>query len=191
MTSSLELLTTRRSVPPRLLTDPAPSEDELQTILTIAARVPDHARLVPWRFLVIDRAAAERIGETIVDVFREDHPDAEPAQIALERARLMRAPLVIGVVSRITPDHPKAPEWEQILSAGAVCINVLHAATALGYGANWHTEWYAYDRRVLPTLGVAPEERIAGFIHIGTPAEKPAERPRPDLASIVTRLDLL
>lgn len=186
---TVELLRTRRSVPPRLLTDPAPTEEELQTILTIGAHVPDHARLVPWRFIVLDRAASQHVGETIMNVFHADHPDADPAQLALERGLLARAPLVIAVVSHVRPDHPKAPEWEQILSAGAVCMNILNAVNALGYGANWHTEWYAYDRRVLASIGVTPDERIAGFVHIGTPAERPAERPRPDLAAIVTRLD--
>jgi len=181
----ISLLRTRRSVAPRLLTSPAPTPEEIETLLTIAARVPDHARLVPWRFIVIPQAEGRRLGDTIASVFLQDHPDAEAERVTVERERLARAPLVIAVVSR-TREHPKAPEWEQILSAGAACMALTVAANAMGYATNWHTEWYAFDRRFLDVLGLAPAERIAGFIHIGTAAEPPAERERPVLSEIVT-----
>lgn len=187
MNDTIHLLRTRRSVAPHLLTGPGPGADELDTILTIAARVPDHGRLAPWRFIVIEGEAQRRIGEAVAAAFKADQPDAEDARIAPERERLARAPLVIAVVSRARP-HVKIPEWEQLLSAGAVCMNLVNAANAFGYGTSWLTEWYGFDRRVLDALGLAPDERMAGFIHIGRPAEAPVERPRPDLADIVTRL---
>jgi nitroreductase len=183
--NTITLLQTRRSVAPRLLAAPAPSDAELETLLTIAARVPDHARVVPWRFIIIDHVAGTRLGETIASTYAEDHPEADAEHLASERQRLTRAPLVIAVVSS-PREHPKAPEWEQILSAGAVCMNLIIAANAMGYATNWRTEWYAFDRRILDVLGLTPTERIAGFIHIGTATEQPSERERPVLDTIVT-----
>ena len=187
MNETVELLKKRRSVAPHLLTDPGPTPEEIETLLTIASRVPDHGRLTPWRFLVIDREAGRRIGEAIAAAFKADQPDADEARIAPERERLARAPLVIAVVSRAKP-HVKIPEWEQVLSAGAVCMNLVLAANAMGYATSWLTEWFTFDRRVLDALGLAPDERMAGFVHIGRPAEAPVERLRPDMAGIVTRL---
>ena len=186
MTDALELLRTRRSVKPIELTGPAPSASEIETILTIAARVPDHGKLVPWRFILFEGQARKAAGETIATVFRADHPDAKPEHIEAERQRLARAPLVIAVVSRAGP-HIKIPEWEQVLSAGAAAMNLVHGAHALGYGANWITEWYAYDRRALDALGIKENEKIAGFIHIGTPIQPAEDRPRPPLNEIATR----
>jgi nitroreductase len=186
MNPTIELLMTRRSVSLRLLSAPAPTPEEVRTLLTIAARVPDHGRAVPWRFIVVGPAGGARLGELIADTFRADHPDATDAMIDTERARLLRAPLVIAIVSR-PHEHPKAPEWEQLLSAGAAGMNLLVAANAMGYAANWHTEWYAYDRRILAELGLGEGERIAGFVHIGTPTERPADRPRPALHDIVVQ----
>lgn len=187
MNDAIQLLKTRRSVAPHLLTEPGPRPDELDTLLTIAARVPDHGRLTPWRFVVIEGEARRRIGQAIAAAFKADQPDADETRIAPERDRLARAPLVVAVVSRAQP-HVKIPEWEQILSAGAVCMSLVMAANAIGYATSWLTEWYAYDRRVLDALGLDPDERVAGFVHIGRPAETPLERPRPDIAMIVTRL---
>ena len=183
MNAALHLLLTRRSVPVRLLAPPAPSHQEIVTLLTIASRVPDHARVVPWRFIVITPEGAARAGELIAAAYRTQHPDATPATVDAERGLLLRAPLVIGVVSS-PREHPKAPEWEQLLSCGAACMNLVTAANAMGYSANWHTEWYAYDRTILTALGVSEQERIAGFIHIGTPGELPPDRPRPNLSDI-------
>lgn len=187
MPDALELLKTRRSVKPMELSGPGPDAADIDTLLTVASRVPDHGKLVPWRFIVIESEARRRIGEKIAAAFRADHPEATADQIAFETERLARAPLVIGVVSRPAP-HVKIPEWEQLLSAGAAAMNLLHAAHALGYGASWLTEWYAYDRRVLDGLGLAAHERMAGFVHIGRPGRPPEERPRPALSDIVTRL---
>ena len=186
MNITLALLEARRSVPPHLLTGPGPSQDELDRLLTIAARVPDHGKLAPWRFLVIAEDARTRIGDLIATAFQVDEPAASPDRVELERGRLARAPLVVGVVSRAQP-HAKIPEWEQVMSAGAATTSLIFAAHALRYAANWLTEWYAYDRQVLDALGLKADERIAGFVHIGR-TEKPAEdRPRPPLAAIVTR----
>ena len=186
MPDALHLLKTRRSVKPMELLGPGPSAAEIDILLGIASRVPDHGKLTPWRFIVFEGAARLAAGEAIARAFRADRPDATPEQVAFERARLARAPLVIAVVSRAGP-HVKIPEWEQQLSAGASAMSLVFAAHALGYAASWITEWYAYDRRVLDALGVAAGERIAGFVHIGRPAKPPEDRPRPALESIVTR----
>lgn len=187
MHNPLQLLKSRRSVKPAELTGPVPSDSEIDTLLTIAARVPDHGKLVPWRFIVFAGDARLKAGEAIAAVFGAKYPDASPDQVEFERMRLARAPLVVAVVSRAAP-HVKIPEWEQVLSAGAATMNLVLAAHALGFAANWITEWYAYDRRVLDALGLAPHEKIAGFVHIGRAAPQPNEdRPRPALSDIVTR----
>jgi nitroreductase len=184
MNPTIELLQSRRSVPPRLLSTPAPSAAEISTLLKIASRVPDHARLIPWRFIVIPAEGGARLGELLAKTYLEDHPDATEANLETERGRLVRAPLVIAVVSRLR-EHPKAPELEQVLSAGAAAMSLVIAANAMGYAANWHTEWYAYDARIMSELGLSSNERIAGFIHIGTPTSEWADRDRPALADIV------
>jgi nitroreductase len=186
MPEALDLLKTRRSIKPMELIGPGPSPAELDTLLTIASRVPDHGKLTPWRFIVFEGAARLAAGEKIANAFRAAHPEATAEQIEFERKRLARAPLVIAVVSRAGA-HAKIPEWEQVLSAGAAAMSLVMAAHALGYAANWITEWYAYDAGVLAAIGVAPPERIAGFIHIGRPEKPPEDRPRPPLAGIVTR----
>jgi len=186
MNDSLSRLLSRRSVPPRWLGEPGPSAAEIESLLTAAARVPDHGKLVPWRFILIEGEARQRLGEVLAKAFQADNPGADADKVAAERERFSMAPLVVAVVSRAAP-HVKIPEWEQVLSAGAVCMNLLNAATALGYGASWLTSWAAFDRRVLDALGLSPTERIAGFVHIGTAKEKPTDRDRPKLADIVTR----
>jgi len=186
MPDALELLQTRRSLKPIELVGPGPSAAEIETLLTIASRVPDHGKLAPWRFIVFEGEARLTAGRAIETVFRAKYPDAKPDQLDYESKRLARAPLVIAVVSRAAP-HVKIPEWEQVLSAGAAAMSLVLAAHALGYGANWITEWYAYDRRVLDALGLKDNEKVAGFIHIGTPKQAPEDRPRPALAEIATR----
>jgi nitroreductase len=186
MPDTLALLKTRRSVKPNELAGPAPTAAEIETILAIAARVPDHGKLAPWRFVVFEGDARLRAGDAIVAAFRAKYPDAAPEQIEQERTRLARAPLVIAVISRAAP-HVKIPEWEQVLSAGAAAMNLVVAACALGYASAWITEWYAYDRDVLDAFGLAAHERITGFVHIGRAANPPEDRPRPALSEIVTR----
>src|SRR3979411_3198762 len=162
MPDALELLKIRRSVKPREMTGPGPSPAELETILTIGARVPDHGKLTPWRFIVFEGDARARAGEVIANVFTRKKPQAMPAEIEVERRRLTDAPLVIGVVS-FTKPHPKIPAWEQELSAGASAMNIVTAASALGYGACWLTGWFAVDRDVLEGLGLKPDEKIGGL----------------------------
>jgi nitroreductase len=183
----IAFLSARRSVKPDRLIAPGPSAAELETILMIASRVPDHKKLAPWRFIVLEGDARARLGEVVAEacVAAEKEPPSH-VRLETERTRLMRAPLVIAVVSRITI-HRSAPEWEQVLSAGAACFNLCLAANALGYGTSWITEWIAYNQAVGAALSLADNERIAGFIYVGTPAERPEERERPALSDIVTR----
>src|SRR5438552_5460607 len=178
MPDALQLLKTRRSIKPIELAAPGPSAAEIETLLTIASRVPDHGKLVPWRFIIFEGDARLAAGDAIAAAFCARYPEAKPEHIEAERARLARAPLVIAVVSRAAP-HVKIPEWEQVLSAGAAAMSLVLAAHALGYGASWITEWYAYDRAVLGALGLNDNERIAGFVHIGRPSAPPEDRPRP------------
>ena len=186
VTEAIEFLKIRRSMKPRDMSGPGPSPAELETILTIGARVPDHGKLTPWRFIVFEGEARARAGDIIAKVFAKKNPNAPQAEVEIEKRRLMDAPLVIAVVSFTRP-HPKVPPWEQELSAGASAMNIVTAATALGYGASWLTGWFAFDRDVLDGLGLKADEKLAGFIHIGTPQRPSEDRPRPVLSEIVTR----
>lgn len=184
MPDALELLKTRRSVPGPGLRSPGPNEAQLGELLTVAARVPDHGKLVPWRFILIAGAAVDAYGEKLAGFLAEDDPAASPEQLRNQSAKV-RAPLIVVVVSH-AGEHPKIPVWEQELSAGAVCMNLENAANALGFGTQWITGWPAYDGRVATLLGIQRGEKVAGFIQIGTPSFKPEDRPRPDLSQIVT-----
>jgi nitroreductase len=184
--NAIDLLKTRRSVKPREMTSPGPSSAELETILTIGARVPDHGKLAPWRFIIFEGDARARAGEAIAGVFARKNPNASPAEIDVEKWRLTDAPLVIGVVS-LTKPHPKVPPWEQEMSAGASAMNIVTAATALGYGACWLSGWFSFDRDVLDAFGLKADEKLAGLIHIGTVSRPSEDRPRPVLSDIVTR----
>ena len=181
----LGLLLTRRSGSAKAMTGPGPSPEQLRTILAAGARAPDHGKLAPWRFILFEGAARARIGEFFAACIKESEPDASEPRLETERGRFLRAPVVVGVVSRVRADVP-IPEWEQLLSAGAVCENMLIAAHAQGLVANWITEWYAYDGRVKQHLGLEANERMAGFIYIGTSAVALEERVRPDLDSLIT-----
>jgi nitroreductase len=183
---AIELLKTRRSVKPREMSGPGPSPSELETILTIGARVPDHGKLAPWRFIIFEGDARVRAGDVIAKVFARKNPNASPGEIDVEKRRLADAPLVIGVVS-LTKPHPKVPPWEQEMSAGASAMNIVTAATALGYGACWLSGWFSCDRDVLDGLGLKADEKLAGLIHIGTVSKASEDRPRPVLSDIVTR----
>ncbi len=180
----LDLLLTRRSTTAGAMTEPGPGEDELQIILRAGARVPDHRKLSPFRFLVFRGAARAKIGEVLAQCQREDYPHFPEERIAFEAARFERAPVVVAVISSPKKDPKDTPEWEQELASGAVCQNMLIAASGLGYAAQWLTEWYAYDRRVLDAMGLEPQEKIAGYIYLASAAEDPVERPRPDLDAI-------
>jgi nitroreductase len=186
MPDALELLKTRRSVKPREMTGPGPSPAELDTILTIGARVPDHGKIVPWRFIVFEGDGRLRAGDVIAQVFASKHPGATREEIEAEKRRLTDAPTVIGVVIGARP-HPKVPDWEQELSGGASAMSIVLAANALGYVANWLTGWMAFDRDVLAGLGLKSNEKLVGFIHIGRANGPVEDRPRPDLGAIVSR----
>ena len=176
-------LLTRRSVSANSLGEPGPSQDEIEQILTAAARVPDHKKLVPWRFLLFQGDARAAFGEILAEICKREEKDPSQFRLETEANRFMRAPLVIAAISRVV-NNPAAPEWEQVLSAGAACPNLLIAATALGYGAQWITEWYGYSQGVRAALKLGDNERVAGFVYIGTAKDKPEERERPSLADI-------
>lgn len=169
----------RRSVPAKQLTDPAPDQPTLLRLLQSAVRVPDHGKRTPWRFLAIRGDARLVLGERLAARGRERDPDAGDAAMEKDRLRFSHAPLVIAVVAQLGPDA-KIPEQERLLSAGCVCFALLQAAQAAGFGAQWLTGWPAYDEEVARWLGLAAHERIAGFIHIGTPKLDAPERERPD-----------
>jgi nitroreductase len=181
----LAYLRTRRSVSAAALSEPGPDRETLDEMLTIAARVPDHKKLSPWRFIVLKGEARAAFGERLAAIWSGIEPEASSVRLQTERGRFTRAPVVVAVVSSPKP-HPACPEWEQILSAGAACFNLLHAAGAMGFSAQWITEWYGFDEQVKTAFGLAPQERFAGFVYIGTPKERPADRDRPDLAAITS-----
>ena len=177
--SLLDLLAGRRSTPSLQLSGPGPTDAELDAMLREAVRVPDHGKLAPWRFLVFRGEGRERAGAVVSKIFAGKDGGTDEAKIAEEAGRFTRAPVVIAVISTVLENH-KIPEWEQILSAGAACQNLLLAANAMGFASQWLTEWYAYDPHVKDAFGLRSGERIAGFIHIGSPGEDPVERIRPD-----------
>lgn len=182
----IEMLKTRRSVPVLAMNGPGPDQQQLDTLLTIASRVPDHGKLCPWRFIVFEGEARERAGTIIAGRFRDKTPGATEAQIEIERKRLLHAPMVIAVVSK-AGEHAKIPEWEQIHSSGAACMSLVIAANAMGFVTSWLTQWYAYDSETRAAFGVGQDERISGFIHIGRKDTANEDRPRPELAAIMSR----
>jgi nitroreductase len=180
----INLLLTRRSLVAGRLAEPGPTPAELDTILRCAIRVPDHGKLAPWRIQVVQGEARQRMGKIWGDIFRHRNPQASAELIALEYNRPCRAPLLLVVSTRIESD--RIPRWEQVLSGAALCQNVVIAANALGYFAQWVTEWVAYDPDVKAALGIAPGDDILGYIYIGSGQETPAERVRPSLEEVVS-----
>lgn len=177
---------TRRSVGIAFLKEPGPNAAELEQILTIGTRVPDHGKLAPWRLILIEGDDRVAVGERLAEIAARRTPGLDEASLAVERQRFLPAPLTIGVLSSAAP-HPKIPEFEQLLSAGNVAFNLLNAAFALGYAASWVTRWYAYDDEAADMLGARAGERFVGFVHIGTPTALIEDRPRPELSSVVSR----
>lgn len=184
----LELLD-RRSVPARQLGEPGPDEATLVQMLRSAVRVPDHGKRVPFRFVRIAGNARAALGERLAGLTRRRDPGAGEGAIEKDRNRFNHAPLVIAVVARLGPDG-KIPESERAATAACVCFALLQAAQAHGFGAQWLTGWPAYDPEVRSLLGLAADERIAGFVHIGTPAMVAPERERPDPLELLTDLVL-
>jgi nitroreductase len=177
---ALQAVITRQSVAPAFLGEPAPEGLALERILAAGASAPDHGRLRPWRFIVIRGEARHRLGEVFAEALRKRQPDAPEAALEQERARPLRAPLLIAVAARLDPQHPKIPEIEQILSTGAAVQNVLLAAHAQGFGAKWLTGANAYDEHVKAALGLAADDRLAGFVHLGTIEGTPPAVPHAD-----------
>lgn len=178
---ALDLLALRRSTLAREMAGPGPSRQEITDLIRLAGRVPDHGKLGPWRFIVFEDDARARFGERLAEIFIGNEQGADEERVQFERDRLMRAPVTIAIISTVTP-HPKAPEWEQILCAGAACQTMLIGANAMGFAAQWITEWYAYDKDVDAVLGLKEGQRVAGYIYLGTAKSEPTERRRADPA---------
>lgn len=178
----------RRSAPSRLLSDPGPDDAQLAAMLACAVRVPDHGKLTPWRFLAIRGPARQQLGEFVARRGLERQPQSGAAAVEKDRNRFSHAPLVITVIGRPRSGH-KVPEQEQLLSGGALCLQLLQAADALGFGAQWLTGWAAYDPAVRARLGVQDDEVVLGFIHIGSATGRPPERERPDPAALLTEFE--
>jgi nitroreductase len=175
----------RRSNLAKFMSEPGPSRADLAEILEISARVPDHRKLSPWRFLVFEGKSRETLGQHIASAFIADNPQLPLDRSVFESGRLLRAPTVIAVISSPVVCPRGTPEWEQILCAGAVCYNMLLAAQAQGFGAQWLTEWFAYDSRIQSVMGLKSQEKIAGFLYLGTALQPARERVRPDLSALI------
>jgi len=182
---TLALMARRRSTKVAHFVEPGPNGEEIDALIRVAARVPDHGKLGPWRFVVIEGHARARAGEAVASAIAGD-AGVDETRLTAARNHFRRAPAVIMVVSTAAP-HPKIPEWEQQLSSGAVCFALLVASHALGYAGAWLTEWPAYDARARAALGLAEHERIAGFVYLGTAREPPTERVRADAIARITR----
>ena len=183
--SALGFLSTRRSPKLATIREPGPNDHELEAILIAASHVPDHGQLVPWRFVVVRGGDRSILGDAIRRRFDQLHPEASSEQASKARSRLAHAPVVIALVfcPRV---HSKVPEWEQILTVGAVGMNLLHACRAMGFDGLWLTEWYAYDAAVLEHLGLDVDERVAGFFHVGTATHTRTQRLRPKPHEVIT-----
>ncbi|MES2057947.1 MAG: nitroreductase [Pseudomonadota bacterium] len=184
LSTPLSYLATRRSGKPRDLVAPGPDAAQLETILQIAGRTPDHGKLAPWRFVVVPAGARDRFAAMLLDAYRLERPQAARLEIEAVTQFAHQAPtLVVALFSPRTESH--IPLWEQELSVGAACMNLLHAAHAMGFAGGWLTGWATYSDTVRDSLGAAPE-RVAGFMFLGTTTKQFEERPRPDLSTIVT-----
>lgn len=181
-----DYLKTRRSVGIAFLREPGPNAEELKEILTIGTRVPDHGKLAPWRLILIEGDDRLKAGEKLAEIAKRNIPALDEAGLDMERRQFLPAPLTIGVV--FSPKQStKAPELEQLLSAGSVCFNLVNAASAMGFAASWVTRWFGFDTEAQQMLGARGGERFVGFVHIGTPAVIPDDRERPALEQVVSR----
>jgi nitroreductase len=180
-----DYLKTRRSVGIGFLKDPGPTQAELEEILTIGIRVPDHGKFEPWRLIVIEGDARVRAGEKLAEIMKRRRPELDEAGLDIERRQFLPAPVTVGVLLSPKP-NPKAPEMEQLLSAGLVCFNLSQAAFALGFAASWTNRWYGFDTEAQAMLGARGGERFVGFVHIGTPTTVIEDRDRPNLANVVS-----
>jgi nitroreductase len=183
--SVLNLLQTRKSASAKAMGEPGPTREQLDQILSCAVRVPDHGKLSPWRFILWEGDSRADFGQVMRERWHELHPQHGPESLQFVERMFLRAPMVLAVVSSAA-EHPKIPMWEQQLSAGAVCMNILYAATALGVGCQWNTDWVAYDEAIAKAMGLKPHEKVAGLIYLGTPTAPLEERPRPDPKSLLS-----
>lgn len=181
----LSFLKSRRSNMAKAMTGPGPDSEALEAILALSARVPDHRKLAPWRYVVFQGRARETFGDHIADVFSRHNTAMPEERIQFERDRLLRAPTVVAVISSPVDCMRGTPEWEQVLSAGALCFQMLLAAQAMGFAAQWLTEWFAYDADIGAALGLSEREKVAGFIYIGHTDTPSTERARPEVAGLI------
>ncbi|MDJ0951561.1 MAG: nitroreductase [Alphaproteobacteria bacterium] len=182
---ALDTLLSRRSVLAAKQVEPGPDDEQLRLILTAGLRVPDHGKLAPWRIQILRKPAQAALGDLLAEEFVRANPNARDRLIELERQRLQRAPILLVVTSTPNLDCP-IPVLEQRLSAGALCMNMLNAAHAQGFAAQWLTEWPAYNEAVKARLGHGPDDQIVGFIYLGSAAEPPAERKRPEIEDVAS-----
>lgn len=182
---TLALLAARRSAKVAHLAEPAPTGGDLDALIALAARTPDHGKLGPWRFVIIEGDARARAGATLARAIESDG-DGDAGRMEAARSHFLRAPACVMVVSS-PKESAKVPEWEQILSSGAVCFALLLGAHAMGYAGCWLTEWPAFDARARAALGLSDEERVAGFVYLGSTREPVLERVRADAASRISR----
>ena len=180
----VDFLSNRRSNLAKVMSAPGPDPSTRDKIMNIGMRVPDHRKLTPWRMVVFEGQARSDFGQHIASAFMAANPDAPADRAIFEGGRLTRAPLVIAVISAPKECPRGTPKWEQELSSGAVCFNLCLAAQAHGFGAQWLTEWYAYDPSVNAALGLSEGERVSGYIYIGTPTAQSAPRARPTLETV-------
>lgn len=180
----LDFLKSRRSNLAKVMSGPGPDKEELDALLTIAARVPDHRKLTPWRFLTFTDEAREDFGKHLGAIFAKENPGLPVDRTLFESSRLMRAPMIVAVISSPVDCPRGTPKWEQILSSGAACYNLLIAAQASGWAAQWLTEWYAFHPEIDRILGLSGDEKVAGYIYIGSTDEPPVERKRANVAAL-------
>ena len=184
--SILALLATRKSASAKSMGEPGPTPGQLSEILSLAVRVPDHGKLAPWRFILWEGEARASFGDVMKARWQQLHPEHGAETLDTVGRLFLRAPAVLGVIST-AQEHPKIPLWEQQLSAAAVCMNILYAATAMGLGCQWNTDWVAYDAGIAAAMGLKPHEKVAGLIYFGTPTGALEDRPRPDPAALLAR----
>lgn len=183
--SALALLKSRKSASVKAMAGPGPTRDQIDEILAIAVRVPDHGKLMPWRFILFEGKAREAFGQRLRQRWKALHPDHGAEALEFQQGFFLRAPVVLAVICKAGP-HVKIPEWEQMLSNGAVCQTILFACAALGIDAQWQTDWPAYDREIARLLKLGAQERVTGFIYMGTSTVPLEDRPRADPKELLT-----
>jgi nitroreductase len=186
--SVLAFLKSRKSASAKAMTGPGPSKAQIDEMLEIAVRVPDHGKLAPWRFILIEGEGRVIVGQGFAEVWAKNNPNHGAENLDFQRRLFMRAPVILIVVSTAAV-HAKIPLWEQQLSSAAVCYNAVLAATALGFDAQWQSDWVAYDEGAKAVMGVTPHEKVSGIIYIGTSSAPLEDRPRPDVLSLLTRIN--